>query len=77
MYHHVRRHVLRRRCGGESGPGDHFRVVPVLGSILSDASGHPAHRRTGAENGVGVFGMIAAVAVCLSPYPLSVLFPGL
>ena len=43
-------------------------VVPVLGSILSDASDTLLTGARVLKNGVGVFGMIAAVAVCLSPF---------
>ena len=41
-------------------------VVPVLGSILSDASDTLLTGARVLKNGVGVFGMIAAV--CLSPF---------
>ena len=40
-------------------------VVPVLGSILSDASDTLLAGARALKNGVGVMGMIGAVAVCL------------
>ncbi len=43
-------------------------VVPVLGSILSDASDTLLAGARALKNGVGVMGMIGAVAVCLTPF---------
>lgn len=43
-------------------------VVPVLGSIISDASDTLLAGARVLKNGIGIFGMVAAVAVCLVPF---------
>lgn len=43
-------------------------AVPVLGSILSDASDTLLAGARVLKNGIGVMGMIGAVAVCLAPF---------
>lgn len=43
-------------------------VVPVLGSIISDASDTLLAGARVLKNGIGIFGMVAAVAICLVPF---------
>lgn len=43
-------------------------VVPVLGSILSDASDTLLTGARVLKNGVGVMGMLGAVSICLAPF---------
>lgn len=42
-------------------------AVPVVGSIISEATGTVLAGR-GAENAVGIFGMLAVLAICLTPF---------
>ncbi len=43
-------------------------VVPVLGSILSDASDALLTGARVLKNGIGILGMVAAIAICLAPF---------
>lgn len=43
-------------------------AVPVVGSIISDATGTVLAGAGMLKNAVGVFGMLAVLAICLSPF---------
>ena len=49
-------------------------VVPVLGTILADASDTLLTGARVLKNGIGIFGMVAAVAICLAPFVRSLCF---
>lgn len=43
-------------------------ALPVVGSIVSDAAGSIASGMAALKNAMGIFGLLAAVCVCLGPF---------